>query len=31
MALVPFADIFNHKVSIVSLSENYELEGTIIF
>ncbi len=28
MALVPFADIFNHKASVVSLSGHYQLEGT---
>jgi len=28
MALVPFADAFNHKASIMSLSSSYEIQGT---
>ena len=27
MGMVPFADMFNHKASIINLSGDYELEG----
>ena len=30
MALVPFADVFNHKAAIVSLSGDYALEGACL-
>ena len=30
MALVPFADVFNHKAAIVSLSRDYALEGACL-